>query len=78
MEKYIKKQDMFTILDNAPSGVDKSKLIDKYIADGFKIEGINDQPEQPKTMTGSDKATFQATGNEGVVGTTLKTIGTVS
>lgn len=75
MEKYIKKQDMFTILDNAPSGVDKSKLIDKYIADGFKIEGINDQPEQPKTMTGSDKATFQATGNEGVVGTTLKTIG---
>lgn len=72
MEKYIKKQDMFTILDNAPSGVDKSKLIDKYIADGFKIEGINDQP-QP--MTGSENATFQATGNEGIIGTAAKAVG---
>lgn len=75
MDKFIKKEDMFVILDNAPANVDKSKLIDKYISEGFKIEGINDQPEPPKSMTGSEKAPFQATGQEGIAGGTLKAVG---
>lgn len=75
MNKYIKKEDMFIILDNAPANVDKEKLIDKYVSDGFKIEGINDQPEPMKPMTGLERAPFQVTGNEGVVGGTLKAIG---
>lgn len=75
MDKYIKKQEMFVILDNAPAGVDKSKLIDKYVANGYKIEGINDQPEPQKPMTGLDNATFKATGNEGIIGGTAKAIG---
>lgn len=73
--KYITKEKMFTILDNAPDGVDKEALINKYVSGGFKIEGINDQPEPPKSMTGSDKAPFQATGQEGIIGGTAKAIG---
>ena len=30
-----------TILDNAPAGVDKGKLVEKYIMDGHNIEGID-------------------------------------
>lgn len=77
MDKYIKKEDMFIILDNAPANVDKEKLIDKYVANGFKIEGINDQPEPQKPMTGLEKSPFQATGDEGVLGGTLKAVGNI-
>lgn len=74
MEKYITKKEMFSILDNAPADVDKVKLLQKYKENGYKIEGYNDQPEP---MTGLKEATFQATGNEGIIGGTAKAIGNV-
>lgn len=74
MEKYITKKEMFSILDNAPADVDKVKLLQKYKENGYKIEGYNDQPDP---MTGSKDATFQATGNEGIIGGTAKAIGNV-
>lgn len=42
MEKTINRQQMQTILDQAPQGVDKKALIDKFVADGFTVEGVND------------------------------------
>lgn len=43
--KFIPRTQMQSILDNAPQGVDKKALIDKFVSDGFKVEGINDKPE---------------------------------
>lgn len=79
MEKYISKQQMFTILDNAPASVDKAALLKKYGDNGYKIEGYNDKqvqaPAPIESMTGSENATFQSNGNEGIIGTAAKTIG---
>lgn len=75
MEKYLTKDKVKIIIDNAPKGTNPEDVVNGLVSRGYKLEGFNDQPEQPKTMTGSDNATFQATGNEGVVGTTLKAIG---
>ncbi len=78
MQKYITTSQIKTILENAPEGVDKVQLLKKYNENGYTIEGYNDQPEEPATapnMTGLEKAPFQATGEENIVGGTLKAIG---
>lgn len=45
MEKSINRQQMQSILDSAPQGVDKKALIDKFVSDGYTVEGINDKKE---------------------------------
>jgi len=75
MEKYLTKDEVKVILQNAPKGTDGGKIVDGLVARGFKLEGYNDQPEPPKSMTGSDSAIFQANGNEGLIGGTAKAIG---
>jgi len=48
----ISRQQFQTILDNAPVGVDKKKLMEKFVMDGHQIEGIDSnvvkQSLQPK------------------------------
>jgi len=44
--KTISRQQMQTMLDNRPQGVDGKKFIDRFVADGFTVEGINDTPVQ--------------------------------
>lgn len=58
--KTISRQQMQTMLDNRPQGVDGKKLIDKFVSDGFVVEGINDTtpvkaPEKPLTEKLSDR-----------------------
>jgi len=75
MEKYLTKDQVKVIIDNAPKGTDGSMVVNGLVSRGYKLEGFNDQLEAPETMTGSDKATFQSTGNEGIIGGTAKAIG---
>ena len=79
MEKYLTKDKVKAIVNNAPKGSNPEDVINALVSRGYKLEGLNDQPETPKevSMTGSDKATFQATGKEGIIGGTLKTVGNV-
>jgi len=50
-------QQMNTILDNAPAGVDKLKLVNSFISDGYEIDGVdsnlikNEVAKIPKTVT---------------------------
>lgn len=58
--KTISRQQMQTMLDNRPKGVDGKKFIDRFVADGFTVEGINDTPvaktpEKPLTEKLSDR-----------------------
>lgn len=58
--KTISRQQMQTMLDNRPQGVDGKKFIDRFVADGFTVEGINDTPvaktpEKPLTEKLSDR-----------------------
>lgn len=75
MEKYLTKEQVKVILQNAPQGIDGGQVVDGLVARGYKLEGFNDQPEAPKTMTGSEKAPFQATGEESIIGGTAKAVG---
>lgn len=79
MEKYLTKDKVKAIVNNAPKGSNPEDVINALVSRGYKLEGLNDQPETPKevSMTGSDKATFQATGKEGIIGGALKTVGNV-
>lgn len=43
--KFIARPQMQTILDNAPQGVDKKALIDKFVSNGYTVEGVNDKKE---------------------------------
>jgi len=54
MDKYITTNQIKVILDNAPKGVDKAELLKKFDANGYKIQGYNDQVEEetPKGETG--------------------------
>lgn len=40
--KFIPRTQMQSILDNAPQGVDKKALIDKFVSGGFVVEGVNE------------------------------------
>lgn len=58
--KTISRQQMQTMLDNRPKGVDGKKFIDRFVADGFTVEGINDTPvektpEKPLTEKLGDR-----------------------
>lgn len=77
MDKFLTKDKVAVIIQNAPEGTKPEDVVNGLVSRGYKLEGFNDQPEPKKPMTGSDKATFQATGNEGIVGGTLKAIGNV-
>lgn len=47
MEKTISKSEMQTILDERPKGVSMDDVINGYVKNGFKVEGIN--YEKPKS-----------------------------
>ena len=74
MDKYLTQDQVKSILDNAPKGADQDKLIEGLVNRGYTLQGLNDTPEQP---TQESNSTFKATGNEGLVGGTLKAIGNV-
>lgn len=48
MEKTISKTEMQTILDGRPKGVSMDDVINGYVKNGFKVEGIN--WEKPQTL----------------------------
>lgn len=51
MENYLSKQQVKLILDNAPQGSDKGRIVDSLAAKGYTMEGFNDtqpEPEAPK------------------------------
>lgn len=51
--KFIPRTQMQTILDNAPQGVDKKALIDKFVSDGFVVEGVNEpKPNLAQSIVG--------------------------
>jgi hypothetical protein len=49
--KFIPRTQMQSILDNAPQGVDKKALIDKFVTGGFTVEGVNDKKEPNMAQT---------------------------
>lgn len=58
MEKTVTRDQMNTILEGRPKGASGKEIIDTYLANGYKVEGIN--WEKPKT-TLMDKAKEYAT-----------------
>lgn len=42
--KFLQKDTVKQILDNAPTGVDKTKIIDGLIQRGYTLEGFNEKP----------------------------------
>lgn len=45
MEKYLTKQQVKTILQNAPTGSDNGLIIDGLVNKGYTLEGFNDQEQ---------------------------------
>lgn len=43
MDKYLSKNQIKVILDNAPKEVDKEALLRKFDSNGYKIQGYNDE-----------------------------------
>lgn len=43
MEKYLSKQQVKVILEQAPKGTDGGKIVDGLVSRGYKLEGFNDQ-----------------------------------
>lgn len=58
MEKTVTRDQMNTILQGRPKGVSGKEIIDTYVANGYKIEGINYEKPKPTLM---DKAKDYAT-----------------
>jgi len=77
MDNFLTKDKVKVILQNTPKGTNQEDVVNALISRGYILEGLNDQPKPKPTMTGLDKATFQATGNEGIVGGALKAVGNV-
>lgn len=51
MEKTVTRDQMNTILEGRPKGVSGKEIIDTYIANGYKIEGINyEKPTENQTL----------------------------
>lgn len=51
MENYLTKKEVKLILDNAPQGLDRGRIVDSMVARGYTLEGFNDtqpEPEAPK------------------------------
>lgn len=70
MEKTISKTEMQTILDGRPKGVSMDDVINGYVKNGFKVEGIN--WEKPQTL--GQQAKDLAIGfGKGAAQTALKT-----
>lgn len=74
--KTISRQQMQTMLDNRPQGVDGKKFIDRFVADGFTVEGVNDSaitkvpekaPEKPLTEKISDRINKITDAGAGIV-----------
>lgn len=76
MEKNLTEAQVTTILKNAPKGTDPNKIVEGLVSRGYTLQGLNDAPaEAPQTNV--NNATFQATGDEGVIGGTIKALGNV-
>jgi len=58
MEKTVTRDQMNTILEGRPKGVSGKEIIDTYIANGYKVEGINWEKPKPTLV---DKAKEYAT-----------------
>jgi hypothetical protein len=72
--KNLSQDQVKVILNNAPKGTDREKLIQGLVDRGYTLQGFNDQPVQkPKESS----ATFEATGDEGIISGTAKTIGNI-
>ena len=56
MEKTVTRDQMNTILEGRPKGVSGKEIIDTYIANGYKVEGINYTPEQSFGQKAKDVA----------------------
>lgn len=62
MEKTVTREQMNSILEGRPKGVSGKEVIDTYIANGYKIEGINYEKLKPTVMdTVKDYATQAVT-----------------
>lgn len=75
MDKNLTEDQVRTILQNAPKGTDPNKIVNGLVSRGYILQGLNDKPTT--TETPKSNATFQATGNEGVISGTAKSIGNV-
>jgi hypothetical protein len=87
MDKYLSKQQIKVILEQAPKGTDGGKIVDGLVSRGYKLEGFNDQPEPVKpdgfvktivkdavgTLVVKPAArTAEAIGRTGILGTDIK------
>lgn len=55
MDKYLTREQIKTILNNAPKEVNKEELLKKYDSNGWKIQGYNDTPETSTQPPQEDK-----------------------
>ena len=51
MEKYLTKDKVKAIVNNAPKGSNPEDVINALVSRGYKLEGLNDQPETPKEVS---------------------------
>jgi hypothetical protein len=51
-KKYITKEQVKVIVDNAPKGADKKALIEGLVERGYTLQGFNDQPAEPAKPAG--------------------------
>lgn len=52
MEKTVTRDQMNTILEGRPKGVSGKEIIDTYVANGYKVEGINYEKPEPQKESG--------------------------
>lgn len=78
MDKTVTRDQMNTILEGRPKGVSGKEIIDTYIANGYKVEGINYEKPKPTMEKVKDVAVGAAKGLGRTaldVGQNLQTIG---
>lgn len=75
MEKYITTEQIKSIVENAPKGVDKAKLIDTISKKGYVIQGFNDQEyeKQKQQKSYGERLASDITGRMQDVAQPLKT-----
>lgn len=77
MDKYLTKDKVSVIIQNAPKGTSPEDVISGLVDRGYKLEGFNDKPVEEAPQGSNPRATFKATGEEGIIGGTAKSLGNV-
>lgn len=78
----LSRDQVKTILNNAPAGADKKKILDGLITRGYQLEGVDSnaakqamQPAQPEQSTGANRFTKELADRSSKIAETVSNIG---